>query len=150
MLATVLGLIMFALWAFEKHLWKHYTSLETFWSTVMVDSHTSMLKFHCFYTVNMCQTDSIIEVFWIPLYTGTPYIFCLPTTVSMCLCQGIGTEESQKSTFIHKDSTFHCFHVVNMCPTGSIIEVFWIPLYTGTPYIFCLPTTTIACVFVKE
>ncbi len=41
MLATVLGLIMFALWAFQIHLWKHYTSLETFWSVVMVDSHTS-------------------------------------------------------------------------------------------------------------
>jgi hypothetical protein len=68
----------------------------------------------------------------------------------MCLCQGIGTKESQKSTFIHEDSTFHYFYDVNMCPTGSIIEVFCIPLYTGTPYIFCLPTTVIACVFVKE
>jgi hypothetical protein len=27
----------------------------------------------------------------------------------MCLCQGIGTEESLKFTFIHKGSTFHCF-----------------------------------------
>jgi hypothetical protein len=68
----------------------------------------------------------------------------------MCLCQGIGTEESMKSTFIHKGSKFHCFYDVNMCPTGSIIEVFWIPLYTGTPYICFLPTTAIACVFVKE
>ena len=34
MLATVFGLIMFALWAFQ-------ISLETFWSTVMLNSHTS-------------------------------------------------------------------------------------------------------------
>ena len=29
-----------------------------------------------------------------------------------------------------------------------MIEVFWIPLYTHIPHIFCLPTTVIACVFV--
>ena len=33
----------------------------------------------------------------------------------MCLCQGKGTEESLKSTFLHKGSTFHCFYTVNMC-----------------------------------
>ena len=68
----------------------------------------------------------------------------------MCLCQGIGTEESLKLTFIHKGSRFHCLYAVNLCPTASIIEVFWIPLYTRTPHTFCLPTTAIACVFVKE
>ena len=68
----------------------------------------------------------------------------------MCLCQGIGTDESLKSTFIHQGSTFHCFYAVNLCQTAWIIEVFWIALYTGTPHIFCLPTTAIACVFVKE
>ena len=68
----------------------------------------------------------------------------------MCLCQGIGTEKALKLTFIHKGSRFHCFYAVNLCQTASMIEVFWIPLYTGTPRIFCLPTTAIACVFVKE
>ena len=68
----------------------------------------------------------------------------------MCLCQGIGTEESLKLTFIHKGSTFHWFYAVNLCQTASIIEVFRIVLYTGTPHIFRLPTTVIACVFVKE
>ena len=41
----------------------------------------------------------------------------------MCLCQEIGTEESLKSTFIHKGSTFHCLYVVNLCPTTSIIDI---------------------------
>ena len=68
----------------------------------------------------------------------------------MCLCQGIGTEKSLKWTFIHKGSSFHCLYAVNMCQTASIMEVFWIPLYTCTPHICCLPTTAIACVFVKE
>ena len=68
----------------------------------------------------------------------------------MCLCQEIGTEKSLKWTFIHMGSKFQCFYAVNLCPTASIIEVFWIPLYTGTPHIFCLPTTAIACVSVKE
>ncbi len=29
-----------------------------------------------------------------------------------------------------------------------MIEVFWIPLYTGTPHAFCLLTTVITCVLV--
>jgi hypothetical protein len=67
-----------------------------------------------------------------------------------CVLTGIGTEESLKSTFIHKGPKFHCFYAVNLCQTASIIEVFWIPLYTGTPHICFLPTTAITCVFVKE
>jgi hypothetical protein len=58
----------------------------------------------------------------------------------MCLCQVISTETSVKSTFIDKDSTFHYFNDVNLWQTASIIEVFWITLYTGTPHIFRLPT----------
>jgi len=37
-----------------------------------------------------------------------------------------------------------------LCHTASIMEVFWIMLYTGTPHIFGLPTTVIACVLVKQ
>ncbi len=66
----------------------------------------------------------------------------------MCLCQGIGTEKALKLTFIHKGSRFHCFYAVNLCQTASMIEVFWIPLYTGTPHIFGLPATAISCVSV--
>ncbi len=84
-----------------------------------------MLKFHYFYAVNLCQTAS---------------------SHRMCLCQGIGIEESMKSTFIDKGSTFHCFYAVNLCQTASIIEVFWIALYAGTPHILRLPTTVITCV----
>ena len=68
----------------------------------------------------------------------------------MCLCHGIGTETLLKLTFIDTDSRFHCFSAVNMCQTASMIEVFWILLHTGTPHIFCVPTTAIACVFVME
>ena len=68
----------------------------------------------------------------------------------LCLGHGIGTDTSLKLTFIDTDSRFHCLYVVNMCQTASMIEVFWILLHTGTPHIFCLPTTVIACVFVME
>jgi hypothetical protein len=66
--------------------------------------------FHCFYDVNLCPTASIIEVFWIPLDTGTPHILSPNHCHHMCLCQGIGTEESLKSTFIHKTRHPHPPH----------------------------------------
>ena len=68
----------------------------------------------------------------------------------MCLCQGIDTEKSLKLTFVDKGSKLDSFYSVNLCQTASIIEVFGIPLYTGTPHVLSLPTTSIACVFVKE
>jgi len=68
----------------------------------------------------------------------------------MCPYQGIGTEKSLKLTFIHQDSRLDIFYPVNLCQTSSIIVVSRIPLYTGTPHILSLPTTVIACVWVKE
>ena len=161
MLANVLGLIMFALWAFQIHLWKHYTSLETFWSTVMVDSHTSWCwNFTAFMLSTCAQLLQWLRYFGFH-FTQVPHTYCvsqpLPSHVSrsrnrhrMCLGQGIGTEKALKLTFIHKGSKLDCFYAVNLWQTVSIIEVFWIPLYTGTPHILCVPTTTIACVFVME
>ena len=66
------------------------------------------------------------------------------------MCQGKGTEKSLKLTFIHQDSRLDIFYPVNLCQTSSIIVVSRIPLYTGTPHILSLPTTVIACVWVKE
>ena len=67
----------------------------------------------------------------------------------MCICQAIVIQKSLKLTFIHPGSTFDCFHALNVCQTASMMWVFWIMLYTGTPHIFGLPTTAVACVFVK-
>ena len=68
----------------------------------------------------------------------------------MCICQAIDIQKSLKLTFIHSGWRFDCFHAVNLWQTPSMTEVFWIMLYTGTPHIFGLPTTVIACVFVKK
>ena len=68
----------------------------------------------------------------------------------MCICQAIGPRKELKLTFIHPDSRIDCFHALNLCQTASMAEVFWIMLYTGTPHIFGLPTTAVACVFVKQ
>jgi hypothetical protein len=91
-----------------------------------------------------------LGILYSTLHTCPTHILSPNHCHRMCRCQGIGTEKSLKLTFIHKGSRFHCLYTVNLCPTASMIEVFCIPLYTHTPHIFCLPTTAIACVFVKE
>ena len=68
----------------------------------------------------------------------------------MCIGQAIVIQKSMKMTFIHPDRRFDCLYALNLCQTASMMEVFWIMLYTGTPHIFGLPTTVIACVFVKQ
>ena len=68
----------------------------------------------------------------------------------LSLCQEIGTEKSLKLTFIDTVWRFPCFYAVRLCQTALMIEVFWNLLCTGIPHIFGLPTTVIACVFVKE
>ena len=68
----------------------------------------------------------------------------------MCICQAIVIQKSLKLTFIHPDSRIDCLHALNLCQTAWMTWVFWIMLYTGTPHIFGLPTTVIACVFVKQ
>ena len=68
----------------------------------------------------------------------------------MCICQAIVIQKSLKFTFIHSGSRFDWFYALNLCQTASMTEVFWIMLYTGTPHIFGLPTTVIACVLVQK
>ena len=68
----------------------------------------------------------------------------------MCIGQAIVIQKSLKYTFIHQDWRFDCFYAVSLCQNASIIMVFWIILYTGTPHIFGLPTTVVAWVFVKQ
>ena len=68
----------------------------------------------------------------------------------MCICQAIVIQKSLKLTFIHSGLRFDWFCALNLCQTASIIKVLWSILYTGTPHIFALPTTVIACVFVKQ
>ena len=44
----------------------------------------------------------------------------------------------------------HHFYALKLRQSVAIIELSRIQVHTGTPHIFCLTTTTIICVFVKE
>jgi hypothetical protein len=68
----------------------------------------------------------------------------------MCICDEIGGQKSQKSTLIHTKSTFRCFHALNFRQTAANIEISRKQVHTGTPHTFCLTTTTLKCVFVKQ
>jgi hypothetical protein len=84
------------------------------------------------------------------LHTHPTHILSANNCHHMCLDQGIWTGKTLKLTFIHQDSRLDIFYSVNLCQTSSIILVSGIPLYTGTPHVSSLPTTVIACVWVKE
>jgi len=73
------------------------------------------------------------EVFWIPLCTDPPHIFCLPTSVIACV---LYTEKSLKLTFIHQDSRLDIFYSVNLCRTSSIILVSGIFHFTQVPHTY--------------
>jgi hypothetical protein len=68
----------------------------------------------------------------------------------MCVGEAIGIRESLKFTFIHTVSTFHYLYPLNFCQSPSIIEICRNQVHTGTPHIFCLTTTGIPCVLVKQ
>ena len=84
------------------------------------------------------------------LHRYFPHILSPNYSHRMCICQAIVIQKSLKLPFIHSDSRIDCFHALNVCQTASMAEVFWSMLYTGTPHIFALPTTAVACVFVKQ
>ncbi len=67
----------------------------------------------------------------------------------MCICGAIGTRKPLKLTFILTVSTFHCFYARNFRKSPSMIEICRNQVHTGTPHIFSLTATSIACVFVK-
>jgi hypothetical protein len=67
----------------------------------------------------------------------------------MCICQAIGTRKSLKLTFIHPGSRIDCLYALNVFENASMMWVFWILLCICTTHIFALPTTVVACVFVK-
>ena len=68
----------------------------------------------------------------------------------MCVCEAIGTRKSIKLAFIHTVSTFHCFYALNFRQSPWMIEICRIQVHAGTPHIFCLTTTSIPCVFLKQ
>ena len=107
-------------------------------------------RFNCLYAVNLCQTASMTLVFWNMIYTGTPHTFGLPTTAITCLFVKQQTPKKRSNTRLYTGWRFDCFYALILCQTASITEVFWSMLYTGTPHIFGLGTTTNTCVFVKE
>jgi hypothetical protein len=64
----------------------------------------------------------------------------------MWIAEGIGTQQTLKFTFILTTSTLDRFFALNFHQNPSILEVSRITVHTGTPRIFCLTTTTTACV----
>jgi hypothetical protein len=49
----------------------------------------------------------------------------------MCFCQGIGSEQSLKLSFIHTDSTFHFCNSVNVGSSASMMDVVVYYCHTG-------------------
>jgi hypothetical protein len=68
----------------------------------------------------------------------------------MCICEAIGIHKSFKFTCIHTVSTFHCFYALNFRQRSSMMEICRNQVHTGIAHIFCLTTTSIPCVFVKQ
>ena len=81
----------------------------------------------CFYALNLCETASMMWVFWSMLYTGTPHIFIRSPNYChrMCFCQEKGTDKALKLTFIHSGSRFDWFYAVNVRQTARMMLVFW-------------------------
>ncbi len=69
---------------------------------------------------------------------------------TMCICEGIGTRQPLRLTFIHTVSTFHCFYSLNFHQSPSMIEICRNQVHTNASKIFCLTATSIPCVFVKQ
>ena len=82
--------------------------------------------------------------------TQVPHTFGLPTTAITCVFVKQQTPKKRSNTRLYTGWRFDCFYALILCQTASITEVFWSMLYTGTPHIFGLGTTTNTCVFVKE
>jgi hypothetical protein len=68
----------------------------------------------------------------------------------MWICETIGTRRSLQLTIIHQDSTYHCFYPLNLRQSPSIIQIWRIQLHTRIPHVFCLTTTAIPRVLVKQ
>ena len=129
---------------FPKHC--HHMCLSQGTGTKKLTFVDTVSKFDCFCAVTFCQTASVIEVFWIPLYTGTPHVFCLPNTVIACV---FVSQNPLNFTFIHTDSTCQWSYALNFRQTPAIIEISRAQVHTGTPHIICHTNTAIACVSVK-
>jgi hypothetical protein len=68
---------------------------QTFWI------HDFICVFHYFYVLNLRQSDVITEVCRNQVHTGATHIFCLTTTVIMCICEAIGTRKSLEYTVLY-------------------------------------------------
>jgi hypothetical protein len=104
-------------------------------------------RFDCFYAVNLCSayTHWAYALHRCPTHIRSPN-YCH----RMCICQAIAFQKSLKFTFIHPGSRFDYLYALNLSHTAAMVWVFWSMLYTGTRHIFSLPTTALACVFVKQ
>ncbi len=116
-----------------------------------IDDYTDGLEmcwFGCSPLVPNCFDDAGIldsALHRYPTHIRSPN-YCRRTGIG----EAIVMQKSLKLTFIHAGSRMECFCAVNLCQTASMMWVFWIMLYTGTLHIFGLPTTDIACVFLKQ
>ena len=107
-------------------------------------------KIDCFYALNLCQTDAMMLVFCIVLYTYHTHIRCPNYCHHRCICQATDTETALKLPFIHSGQIFDYFYAVILCQTASMTKVFWSMFHTGTPHIFGLPTTAITFALVNN
>ena len=115
---------------------------------IHVDTHgLDICLLLCCHLVRNCFNDAGIVYSSLRRYPS--HIRCPNYWHRMSICQAIVIQESLKFTLIHPGSRIDCFHAPNLCPTTSMMEVFWRMLYTGTPHIFGVPTTAITGVFVK-
>jgi hypothetical protein len=108
--------------------------------------------FRCFDAVNFRPTAANTEISRsLSVHRYPTHILSHNHYLPMCICEAIGGQTSQNSTFIHTQSTFRCWYPVNFRPTAANIEISRSQVHTGTPHPFCHTTTTFSdCALCKN
>jgi hypothetical protein len=96
------------------------------------------------------STYQVVSLFWAAsfFFSTVPETFSLYRRPSRLVRKG--TRKSLKFTFIDTDSTFDCLYPLDFRQSPSMTEFCRNQVHTGTPHIFCLTTTCIPYVFVKN
>ncbi len=111
-------------------------------------SRLEISQFSCCELVPNCFNDwSILDSI---LHRHPTHILSDNHCHPMCIGHGIGTHKSQKLTIMDTVSTFHWFYPLIFRQSDSIIQICRNQVLTDTPHIFCLTTTAIPCVFLKQ
>ena len=82
------GIVDYALLRYPTHiLCPNYSHRMCICQAIVIQESLKLTFIHpdsridCLHALNLCQTAALTEAFWILLYTCTPHIFGLPTTV---------------------------------------------------------------------